>query len=466
MSQIIENKNVFGKNLKWYDLVISIYHVAIWRGVVMSGKRNVSEAINMYQAYIDSPEKRQALYRRTLIIVVLSQIFGGAGLAAGITVGALLAQDMLGTDNFTGVPTALFTLGSAGSALLVGRLSQRFGRRSGLAAGFLAGGIGAIGVVIAAITNNIFLLFISLLIYGSGGATNLQARYAGTDLANSKQRATAISIAMVSTTFGAVAGPNLVDVMGSFAMKIGVPALSGPFILAAAAYILAGMILLVLLRPDPLVVAQAVAVEQRKNKVFSDVSINTLTMNKKGIFTAATLMVLTQLVMVAIMTMTPVHMGNHGHGLSEVGIIIGFHVGAMYLPSLLTGVLVDRIGRLYMAIAAGVTLLAAGVLAAMAPGESMPLLTLALILLGLGWNFGLISGTAILVDSTNSTNRAKMQGTIDVLVALSGATGGVLSGVVVANSSYAVLSIAGGVLSLFLIPVLIWSSAKKIKVQA
>lgn len=324
----------------------------------MSGKRNDSEAINKYQVYIDSPEKRQALYRRTLIIVVLSQIFGGAGLAAGITVGALLAQDMLGTDNFTGVPTALFTLGSAGSALLVGRLSQRFGRRSGLAAGFLAGGVGAIGVVFAAITNNIFLLFISLLIYGSGGATNLQARYAGTDLANSKQRATAISIAMVSTTFGAVAGPNLVDVMGSFAIQIGVPALSGPFILAAAAYILAGLILLVLLRPDPLVVAQAVADEQRKNIVVSDISINTLTMNKKGTIAAATLMVLTQLVMVAIMTMTPVHMGKHGHGLSEVGMIIGFHVGAMYLPSLLTGVLVDRIGRLYMAIAAGVTLLA------------------------------------------------------------------------------------------------------------
>ena len=194
-----------------------------------------------------------------MFIVVLSQIFGGAGLAAGITVGALLAQDMLGTDSFAGVPTALFTLGSAGAALLVGRLSQRFGRRLGLATGFLTGGIGAIGVVIAALTNNIFLLFASLFIYGAGTATNLQARYAGTDLANSTQRATAISIAMVSTTFGAVAGPNLVDVMGQFATSIGVPALAGPFILAAVAYILAGLVLLALLRPDPLVVAKAIA---------------------------------------------------------------------------------------------------------------------------------------------------------------------------------------------------------------
>ncbi|WP_423801766.1 MFS transporter [Neobacillus sp. SAB-20_R2A] len=413
------------------------------------------------QSYVESTEKQQNLYRRTLIIVVLSQIFGGAGLAAGITVGALLAQQMLGTDSFSGVPTALFTLGSAGAALYVGRLSQRFGRRSGLAAGFLAGGIGAIGVVIAAVMNSIVLLFISLLVYGAGTATNLQARYAGTDLANASQRATAISIAMVSTTFGAVAGPNLVEIMGQFATKVGVPALSGPFILAAATYILAGMVLLIFLRPDPLIIAKAIAEDQRKNKSnFSNEALNSLSLNKRGVAAAAIVMVITQLVMVAIMTMTPVHMGKHGHGLSEVGMIIGFHIGAMYLPSLLTGILVDKIGRLSMAIASGITLLAAGVLAALAPVDSMLLLTIALILLGLGWNFGLISGTALLVDATNLSNRAKTQGSVDVMVALSGASGGMLSGIVVAHSSYAALSIAGGLLSLVLIPVLIWSSHK------
>ncbi|WP_407689964.1 MFS transporter [Risungbinella massiliensis] len=131
------------------------------------------------EKYLVSPEIQSQLYKRTLLIIVISQIFGGAGLAAGITVGALLAQDMLGTDSLSGVPVALFTLGSAGSALLVGRLSQRFGRRLGLSTGFLAGGIGAIGVVIAAMNENIYLLFASLLIYGAGTATNLQARYAG-----------------------------------------------------------------------------------------------------------------------------------------------------------------------------------------------------------------------------------------------------------------------------------------------
>ena len=409
------------------------------------------------QSYINSPEKQQHLYRKTLLIVVLSQIFGGAGLAAGITVGALLAQDMLGTTGISGLPAALFTLGSALSAFLVGRLSQRFGRRTGLATGFLTGGIGAVGVVLAAVTNNIFFLFLSLFIYGAGTATNLQARYAGTDLATSKQRATAVSIALVSTTLGAVAGPNLVDVMGQFANSIGIPALAGPFILAAAAFIIAGVLLLLFLRPDPLIVAKALVAAKEEQKTMEPTQQATPELTNPGIIAGTTVMVLTQIVMVGIMTMTPIHMGHHGHSLREVGLVIGVHVGAMYLPSLLTGMLVDKVGRIKMAIAGGITLLAAGLVAALAPGDSLASLIIALALLGLGWNFGLISGTALIVDATNPANRAKTQGSVDVFIALAGASGGAMSGMVVAQSSYAALSLAGGVLALLLIPVIFWS---------
>ncbi|MFJ5562754.1 MFS transporter [Lysinibacillus xylanilyticus] len=408
--------------------------------------------------YIDSPEKLKSLYKRVLIVVSLSQVFGGAGLAAGITVGALLAQQMLGTDAYAGVPSALFTLGSAGAALIVGKLSQRYGRRTGLSTGFFVGGLGAIGVVIAAITNSVILLFASLFIYGAGTASNLQARYAGTDLANNKQRAKAISTTMVMTTFGAVAGPNLVEIMGKVALSMGVPSLAGPFILSATAFILAGLVLFIMLRPDPLEIAKMIEADRRENEYGNKTeSLSEKAISKRGLTVGATVMVLTQIVMVAIMTMTPVHMKHHGHGLSEVGIVIGFHVGSMYLPSLVTGVLVDKIGRTAMSIASGVTLLCAGLLAAFAPSDSMVLLIVALSLLGLGWNFGLISGTAQIVDSTEPSTRAKTQGKIDVLVALAGASGGALSGMVVANASYATLSLAGGLLSLILIPVVIWS---------
>ncbi|TKI62885.1 MFS transporter [Lysinibacillus mangiferihumi] len=396
------------------------------------------------------------MYKRVLIVVSLSQIFGGAGLAAGITVGALLAQQMLGTDAFAGLPSALFTLGSAGAAFIVGRLSQRYGRRIGLATGFITGGLGAIGVVIAALINSVFLLFASLLVYGAGTATNLQARYAGTDLANNKQRATAISTTMVMTTFGAVAGPNLVDVMGKFALSIGIPSLAGPFILSAIAFILAGLVLFIMLRPDPLLLAKSI--EAHQHQIVSGKALHHAPplMNKKGIIVGAVVMILTQIVMVAIMTMTPIHMQHHGHSLGAVGIVIGFHVGAMYLPSLVTGILVDKIGRTAMSIAAGVILLFAGLIAAYAPSDSMFMLIVALSLLGIGWNFGLISGTAQIVDATEPSTRAKIQGTIDVFIALAGASGGALSGMIVANSSYATLSLTGGLLSLLLIPVIIW----------
>ncbi|MBY4605468.1 MULTISPECIES: MFS transporter [Bacillus] len=413
------------------------------------------------QSYISSPEKQKALYKRTLFVVSISQIFGGAGLAAGVTVGALIAQQMLGTDAFAGLPSALFTLGSAGSALVVGRLSQRYGRRTGLSAGFVIGGLGAIGVIIAAIINSIFLLFTSLLIYGAGTATNLQARYAGTDLANRKQRATAVSITMVFTTFGAVAGPSLVNVMGNFAVSIGVPSLAGPFILAAAAYILAGVVLFIMLRPDPFVIARTLEATNQEPSDKGHLATTEHTENKTGIIVGAAIMILTQIVMVAIMTMTPVHMRHHGHGLGAVGLVIGFHIGAMYLPSLVTGVLVDKLGRTVMAIASGTTLLLAGLMAAFAPADSMVFLVIALSLLGLGWNFGLISGTALIVDSTETATRAKTQGTVDVLIALSGAAGGALSGMIVAGSSFMTLSFAGGILSLFLIPVVVWSRGGK-----
>jgi MFS family permease len=128
----------------------------------------------------------------------------------------------------------------------------------------------------------------------------------------------------------------------------------------------------------------------------------------------------------------------------------------MYLPSLVTGALVDKVGRVPMAIASGVTLLLAGLTGALAPGDSLGLLILALALLGIGWNFGLIAGTALVVDATVPGNRARTQGSIDVFIALGGAGGGAISGMVVAGTSFATLALAGGILSLLLVPTMAW----------
>src|SRR3954468_21522321 len=113
--------------------------------------------------------------RRTLGVLLSAQILSGAGLAAGITVGALLAEQMLGSSRLSGLPTVFFTIGSAAAAIVLGRVSQRFGRRAGLSGGYLIGALGSVGVVVAASIGNLVMLFASLLVYGAGAATNLQA---------------------------------------------------------------------------------------------------------------------------------------------------------------------------------------------------------------------------------------------------------------------------------------------------
>lgn len=396
------------------------------------------------------------LYRRTLAVVVASQVFGGAGFAAGVTVASLLAADVLGSDRLAGLPTVLFTAGAAVTAFGVGRLSQRRGRHAGLTAGFLAGAVGAALIVLATATRWVPLLLPALLLYGAGTATGLQARYAASDLARPDQRGSAVSVALVATTVGAVAGPNLVAPTGELAQTLGLDALAGPFLLAAAAYLVAAVVLLVLMRPDPLVVARGIAALQPPAPV-APRGENDRRLAALG----AGVMVGTQLGMVAIMTMTPLHMQQQGLDLAAIGVVIGLHIGAMYLPSLVTGVLVDRLGRLPVAGASGVVLAIAGVVAALAPRDGTAVLAVALVLLGLGWNLGLISGTALLVDATPLADRARMQGSVDVLVALAAMAGGGLSGVVVEGLGYPVLTVASGVLAFVLLPAAVWARAAR-----
>jgi MFS family permease len=397
--------------------------------------------------------ERAALQHRTLRVLFIAQTFSGVGLAAGIAVGALLAQEMLGSTGSSGLPTALFTLGSAGAAVLVGRISQRAGRRPGLASGYAVGAVGAALVVLAAAIDSVPLLFAALVLYGSGTATNLQARYTGGDLAEPSKRARAISAVLVATTLGAVIGPNLGEPTGEFAATLGIPHLAGPFLLAAVAYGAAAVAVFVLLRPDPLISARAFDLTAAAAGQPS-VELRT-TIDAPRLRAAAAGMVITQLVMVAIMTMTPIHMRDHGHGLAASGAVISIHVAAMFLPSPLSGRLVDRFGPLRMFVVAGLTLLSAGIVAALAPEDSVALLAVGLALLGLGWSFGLISGTAMVTDAVPLAERARLQGTVDLFIALAGATGGLGSGFIVAAGSYTALALGGGALALVLIPIVL-----------
>ncbi|MEY8038023.1 MFS transporter [Saccharopolyspora cebuensis] len=400
--------------------------------------------------------------RRILMVLLFSQVFSGVGLAAGVTVASLLLQDMLETTALAGLGIALLTAGSAFAAVAVGRVSHVRGRRPGLAGGYLVGALGGAGVIAAATLGSPALLFVSLFLYGAGTAVNLQARYAGTDLAAPAHRARAISTVLVATTVGAVLGPNLAAPTGDLAVALGLPRLTGLFLLSSAAFALAALVLILWLRPDPLLLARSLPAEQHP----TDDSSASPTSPHSGrrasrLGLGVLVLVLSQLVMVAVMTMTPVHMHAHSLGTAASGLVIAFHVGAMFLPSPLTGLLVDRYGPLAIVTAAAATLVAAGVLAATAPGDSVTLLTLALILLGLGWNFGLVSGTALVTDAIPLDTRAKTQGLIDVAFAIAGATGALASGMVVAAASYPILALTGAAFAIGLLPAIIATAYKR-----
>lgn len=302
--------------------------------------------------------------------------------------------------------------------------------------------------MMAAELDSIPLFVASLLFYGAAFSTNLQARYAGADLARPEARATAVSIVLVATTVGAVIAPNLTEVTGDWAAQIDLPRLAGPFALSAIVLAIASILLTALLRPDPLLTARELALDAPASDDALDEG------DPRGVRVAVAVMVVTQIVMVAIMTMTPIHMRDHGHTLSDTGMVISLHIAAMFLPSPITGIAVDRYGRRPMIAAAGIVLLAAGIVAAAAPADSMVLLSIALVLLGLGWNFGLIAGTALITDSVPLATRASTQGRADLLIALAGSAGGLSSGFIVAGTSYATLALIGGAMSLLMIPLL------------
>ncbi|MGV9935571.1 MFS transporter [Streptomyces olivaceoviridis] len=403
---------------------------------------------------------RSQAQRRVLIVLIVAQVLSGAGLAAGVTVGALLAQDMLGSTGLAGLLSALSITGSALAAAIVGRISQARGRRSGLAAGYLAGAIGSAGVIAASVAGSSVLLFVAMFVYGAGTATNLLARYAGADLAAPEHRARALSTVLTATTLGGVVGPNLVAPAGNLAHALGIPRLAGLFLLSSAAYATAALVLAIWLRPDPLLLARTLEAERTAETFARSDDPGSRARpaagrRRAGVLLGALVMALTQLVMVAIMTMTPVHMHHHGHSAAASGLVIAIHIGAMYLPAPLSGWLVDRYGPLPVAAGAALVLLTAGIVAANAPDSSAAVFAMALALLGVGWSLGLVSGTAIITDAVPLATRARTQGLVDVSVSAAGAMGGMASGLVVTAVGYPLLAVGGGTLALAIVPAVV-----------
>lgn len=390
------------------------------------------------------------VHRRTLVVVSIAQVFSGFGLAAGITVGALLAAAVWNSTALAGIPAVIMTVGASGSALVIAELSQRGGRRIGLGVGYGVGALGAAGIVASVWQDWPLVLLASFLVYGAGSAANLQARFAGADLAPPHRRATAMSTVLMATTLGAVLGPVSAAWSGEVVEGWGLDALLGPFVVAVAAYGIGAAVLAVALRPDPLLTARALHATGAGDGAQPDTAREGW---RSRVAAAIGVMVIAQAVMVAIMTMTPVHMTEHHHGIGAIGAVIAAHVAAMYLPSPLAGWLADRWGAPLVAMLSGWVLIAAGAVAAIANPEGVTGMTLALVLLGLGWSLAMVSGSAMLTEWAPTALRTRLQGRSDALTTLAGASGAGLAGVVVSWQGYPTLAWVGVALAAVTIPV-------------
>jgi MFS family permease len=390
------------------------------------------------------------LQRRTMRVLVAAQLLGALGLAAGGTAGALLAERLTGSAAAAGLPLALLVLGSGVGAVAVARVMRDHGRRPGLTASYVAGAVGAGLVVAAAGWDSWPLLLAGSLLLGGGNTAVMLARYAAADLAVHRGRS--ISTVVTAASVGAVAGPNLLGPAGPLAETVGLPAPAGLFLLAVPAFLAAAAVLAAFLRPDPLEVAKATARSADPAATGGRGELAVL-LGHHHIRLALLVLATANLSMVGVMAVAPVHLHHHGAAMGTIGLIVGAHIAAMYLPSPLTGWLADVVGARVVAGAGALLLVAAGAAAA-AVGSSQAGVVVALLLLGVGWNAGLIGGSALLRDAPVAPAlRTRAEGLGELGMGAAAAVGGSGAGLLLAGGGFGLLGLAAAAPCLLLLAV-------------
>jgi MFS family permease len=401
--------------------------------------------------------------RRTLRLLFVTQIVSGIGIAIGASVGALLAADIAGVG-VSGIAQSANVVGAALFAVPATAIVHHYGRRPSLAAGYLVAAVGALIVVTAAMRGSIPLLFGGFFLFGGATAAGLQARYAAVDLAPAALRGRHLSLIVWATTLGAVVGPSLAGPAGASLDEYGVPTLAGPFLFSAVLFGLTTLLLMLLLRPDPAVVARSagaspgappsdaprVGMRTALRVVASQASA------RLGVSAMAT----GHVVMIGVMAMTPVHIRGAGHDASHtlrlVGIVLSLHIAGMFAFSPIVGWLTDRLGRRPVIVAGIALLLAACALAGNA-GHDPARLAGGLMTLGLGWSATMVAGSTLLSESVSGELRASAQGLSDLTMGLAGASAGAISGVIVEAWGYPTLTLLAALAAAPLIVLLLVS---------
>lgn len=380
-------------------------------------------------------------------------LFAGVGVSATgyialVTAGTLAAADMGGAE-WSGAPSTATVVGTAVGAGALSALSARRGRRTALTTGFLLGmagaGLAAVGVAFGVLA----LLLAGMLLVGCANAAVQLARYVGGDLYLPPQRARTIGIVVWGATIGAVLGPNLVAPAAEVARSLGLVPLVGAFLLATVIFGAAWLTSL-LLRPDP-----GSLVERLRSEADGATTPSSTdgagvrdVLLRPAVSTALVALTAAQVVMVMIMTMTPIHIRDHGGGLEVIGFVLSAHILGMFALAPLSGRLADRFGSVPVVLAGFAVLMLAAVLSATAPGDGGPHLVTALFLLGFGWSLVFVAGSALLAGDVPLAVRVRAQGSVDVIVWSASAVSSLMSGALLSSAGYSALGALAVVLAL------------------
>ncbi|ADB35990.1 major facilitator superfamily MFS_1 [Kribbella flavida DSM 17836] len=316
-----------------------------------------------------------------LIPLVLAAAAMNAAMVAASAVSTILVADEL-APALGGLPNTAGVLGTAAGAVAVGRLSARSGRAHALRVGYAVAVCGAALTTLSAVGAHVALLFIGMLLLGAGNAASLLSRYAAADAVDPARQARAMSAVVWASTAGAVGGPFLLEPAGRVAGSMGLPAISGAFLLAVVAAFGAVM---AASRIKPTGSGQSgVPVAGEPEPGRADRSTTVI---------AAAVMIVGQLAMVALMTAVPVHVHQHGQGMTMLGAMLSAHTFGMFALAPVTGWLIDRWQPRPVMLAGLATLAGAALAVALPLGWT---LTPALFLLGYGWNLCYLGGSASL----------------------------------------------------------------------
>lgn len=385
--------------------------------------------------------------RRITVTLFATQSLVSAAFVASGTVGVIVGAQLSGNLAWAGVPSSVTQLGTACAALAVAATTDRIGRRWGLALGLAVGVLGT-GLAVGAIVAGAFSLFLGgSVLLGVASAAIRLARFAAAEVHPPESRGRAISNVVIGGSVGSVVGPLLIGPSGRWAQQAGLNELAGPYLAALVILALASLVIFIWLRPDPRDVGRRIAeyhpetvVRQGPTRSVSQI------LRTPAAVVAVSAMVFSQVVMAMLTGVVSLYMKNHQHALTDISVVVSAHVFGMFAFSMVAGRLTDRWGRGPVILSGTATLVLACALAPLSP-DVLPL-SIALFLLGVGWNFCYVGGSTLLSDQLSSKERAKTQGANDFLIGLATAAASFGSGLMFAGTGYAAMGIMGTVASL------------------